>query len=598
MKRNLLITAAAGLAIALSAPSASAALSASDLVGKKCGVIANGTNIAYPVGQLHKCSDVIAGASSDQIIIKNFLGAFDLPLTVNANGTLSIDLDNTYPCILNGKRYYAQIKKRDLKRRGYPYYHAGYTYVDDTDELFYGECYDLVGGTATSDPVQTGESTFDYGFTFNNEYYNTVTEQDAVNGFIVKFDDKNFEYFGSFDFCFFDTSCKAVQTYTNGTTLTYDVNVALDLENNKFQVDNLFNFGIMYENTIDSSVGFGKTDPVPVVGDLNFNNGTLKIDALPVGGTTVCFPDGTHGTADAKQYVEYYGDLIYYNIYGADGYWEFDYNVQLDHHFLTSGYKILNNEGENEYHFEDFPVTGTFGIQGDPTHKKDMDFWVTDGGNTKTYVPITMTLNNPKYFSLYKGGYIEDATSIKIDGLAEITHQAKLNLSSVDIVSDSHSVGVSGTITERSNNQHVASYDLYVVPGGYKTITDPGFVTHETTGHKNGYYIGNIPVTVSRANGTDLEFNLRKENAGAGLTPYCDPVFYLKANYNNNIIEPTFHSLTQFEGTITAIETIEAEEAEPEAVYYNLQGVQVVNPEGGNIYIVRRGAKATKELYR
>lgn len=111
MKRNLLITAAAGLAIALSAPSASAALSASDLVGKKCGVIANGTNIAYPVGQLHKCSDVIAGASSDQIIIKNFLGAFDLPLTVNANGTLSIDLDNTYPCILNGKRYYAQIKK-------------------------------------------------------------------------------------------------------------------------------------------------------------------------------------------------------------------------------------------------------------------------------------------------------------------------------------------------------------------------------------------------------------------------------------------------------------------------------------------------------
>ena len=75
-------------------------------------------------------------------------------------------------------------------------------------------------------------------------------------------------------------------------------------------------------------------------------------------------------------------------------------------------------------------------------------------------------------------------------------------------------------------------------------------------------------------------------------------MFYLKANYNNNIIEPTFHSLTQFEGTITAIETIETEEPESEAVYYNLQGVQVVNPEAGNIYIVRRGAKVTKELYR
>lgn len=98
----------------------------------------------------------------------------------------------------------------------------------------------------------------------------------------------------------------------------------------------------MYENTINSSVGFGKTDPVPVVGDLNFNNGTLKIEALTVGGTTVYFPDGTHGTADAKQYLQYYEDLIYYNVYGADGYWEFDYNVQSDHHFLTSGYTKKN----------------------------------------------------------------------------------------------------------------------------------------------------------------------------------------------------------------------------------------------------------------
>lgn len=582
MKRNLLITAAAGLAIALSAPSASAALSASDLVGKKCGVIANGTNIAYSVGQLHKCSDVIAGESSDQIIIKNFLGSFDLPLTVNANGTLSMDMDSSYPFTLNGVRFDAIIKKRQIKKRSSGIDHAGYAYVQGSRVKYYGECYDLFGGTAYSDPVQIGDTTFDYGFTFNN----------GTDGFIVKFSDDAYQYFGSFDFCFFDTACTAVQTYTNGTTRTYDVNVALDLENNKFQIDNLFNYGIMYENTIDIEAEYGITEPVPVVGNLNFNNGTLNISTLEVGGTTANFPDGSSGTANGYGTINYSATKYGSNRYSATGYWEFDTNVTPDFHHLTSDYTISNGY----YNFSD--LTGTFGIQGDPKHAKDMDFWVTDGGNTKTYVPITMTLNNPKYFSEYTGSYIEDATSIKIDGLAEITHQAKLNLTSVDIVSDSHSVGVSGTITERSNNQHVASYDLYVVPGGYKTITDPGFVTHETTGHKNGYYIGNIPVTVSRANGTDLEFNLRKENAGAGLTPYCDPVFYLKANYNNNIIEPTFHSLTQFEGTITAIETIETEEPESEAVYYNLQGVQVVNPEAGNIYIVRRGAKVTKELYR
>lgn len=43
--------------------------------------------------------------------------------------------------------------------------------------------------------------------------------------------------------------------------------------------------------------------------------------------------------------------------------------------------------------------------------------------------------------------------------------------------------------------------------------------------------------------------------------------------------------------------TVEEVEANGPAVYYNLQGVQVANPENG-IYIVRRGNKVTKELIR
>lgn len=39
------------------------------------------------------------------------------------------------------------------------------------------------------------------------------------------------------------------------------------------------------------------------------------------------------------------------------------------------------------------------------------------------------------------------------------------------------------------------------------------------------------------------------------------------------------------------------EDADAPAVYYNLQGVQVANPENG-VYIVRRGSKVTKELIR
>ena len=52
----------------------------------------------------------------------------------------------------------------------------------------------------------------------------------------------------------------------------------------------------------------------------------------------------------------------------------------------------------------------------------------------------------------------------------------------------------------------------------------------------------------------------------------------------------------KFEKSATdGISEIEAEDAE--AVYYNLQGVEVANPANG-VYIVRRGSKVTKEFIR
>ena len=45
-----------------------------------------------------------------------------------------------------------------------------------------------------------------------------------------------------------------------------------------------------------------------------------------------------------------------------------------------------------------------------------------------------------------------------------------------------------------------------------------------------------------------------------------------------------------------AIDGIEADNAAAE--YYNLQGVKVANPDKGGMYIVRRGAKVSKEIVR
>lgn len=47
---------------------------------------------------------------------------------------------------------------------------------------------------------------------------------------------------------------------------------------------------------------------------------------------------------------------------------------------------------------------------------------------------------------------------------------------------------------------------------------------------------------------------------------------------------------------VEEIESADIDDASP--LYYNLQGVEIASPQAGNVYIVRRGARVTKELYR
>lgn len=65
--------------------------------------------------------------------------------------------------------------------------------------------------------------------------------------------------------------------------------------------------------------------------------------------------------------------------------------------------------------------------------------------------------------------------------------------------------------------------------------------------------------------------------------------------YEGYPILKAFEALGEESGIFEA--AVEVEEANGPAVYYNLQGVQVANPDNG-IYIVRRGNKVTKELIR
>lgn len=48
----------------------------------------------------------------------------------------------------------------------------------------------------------------------------------------------------------------------------------------------------------------------------------------------------------------------------------------------------------------------------------------------------------------------------------------------------------------------------------------------------------------------------------------------------------------------SAIETVEAAATEAPAQYYNLQGIRVLAPEAGQLYIVNRAGKVSKEIAR
>lgn len=71
----------------------------------------------------------------------------------------------------------------------------------------------------------------------------------------------------------------------------------------------------------------------------------------------------------------------------------------------------------------------------------------------------------------------------------------------------------------------------------------------------------------------------------------------LKAKYNMTATAngQTLHFTLLFDRSAsTSVGSIEASDAP--AVYYNMQGIQVANPEVGQIYIVRKGDKVSKVI--
>lgn len=71
----------------------------------------------------------------------------------------------------------------------------------------------------------------------------------------------------------------------------------------------------------------------------------------------------------------------------------------------------------------------------------------------------------------------------------------------------------------------------------------------------------------------------------------------LNAKYNFTLSGngQTIHFSVLYKSNDTGVETIEANDANAE--YFNMQGIRVANPEAGQLYIVRKGNKASKVIF-
>lgn len=88
-------------------------------------------------------------------------------------------------------------------------------------------------------------------------------------------------------------------------------------------------------------------------------------------------------------------------------------------------------------------------------------------------------------------------------------------------------------------------------------------------------------------------------------TPGTYPCIPIEYDYNYSIVpgkwdityNRTLGTLT-VESAIGAVDEIEADSQSVATIYYNLQGVRVDNPTAGDLYIVVRGNKTTKEYVK
>lgn len=588
-------------------PATANAIEPSDLDGMIVAHTDVGNGGQHSVG-MNTFSGRFAINSYGQLALTDFLAAYDILCeieTINGKECLSLimDPDRVHPSHVSGAeytdyKYDAVFQPVNLESRCKYYYNGrnGYTYG-----------YNDAAGVKKI-----------YGEIVDHGYYYTVeidalspTTADPYTGFKVLLYDKNGYYQGStiFDglmFTIFKPNAIAVD-YKDGEKIDeYPVMLNKYTQGGQdyLEVGNWMNGGTGLE-VVEGSLDADRWQTLigNPSGAIDYANKTVSLDAQGwnyyIGYDYVGYMTLTTG------YQSIYAEWVHQNgRYGTQ--------------YAICGIADPQNINVND------PITGTFETYDGLRHKNyDANAWVTNDGTVRTfdggYEIVFGAYAYHDYSQVHD--YIDSTVITPMDD-NDVTADFNLDVRQYSAY-DRDTKGefrIQADVVPQQNCHNVESYDLYVVPKAMSSINQFADGKHDyTTGHADAVLIDSKPA--AGANGEnpvsfDKWYTLTGDKFNKNLNDYS---LFVKANYKNTDLAPTFHQLTPLTDTVitsigltgadsdvtvtVANSTITVNGADNVAVYATT-GAEVYNGPSGvinvapGLYVVSAAGKTQKVIVR
>jgi len=351
----------------------------------------------------------------------------------------------------------------------------------------------------------------------------------------------------------------------------------------------------------------------------------LSVDGKDVAGTEYIIPDdavvGSTITLTAKSTLDVEGGepltanaSITVNVIEKPVYTMFNYDVFSTAFKLGDSNHIITDEESVTVDDVTLTVTGRH-----TTIETDKGLHL--------YKPLTSAEAGTITLSVPAGFYIT-AVSISGENLTHLDKEAEFTNSDVSVNTFTTSATSSGSANIKEIKVNYAAMPAEIVDITYevlkgKTVNVLNYIMHVNYLKADDTYEVTLTVkdqsgaTVATVSSTPELMEQTTEAPARTLDPNAVPSTHklkgsiqvkdltgetaytaeLAANLNGEETPSKTVPNIDFQTGTTGIEdvTIDGNEA---AVYYNLQGVRVAEPQAGQIYIVRRGAKATKELMK